>query len=169
MSDLDDFIDDTDDDDGEPNHIRALRNEAKEAKRLRKENADLQAKFRQRERDDAFRAAGIDPADPKQSYFVKGYDGDTTVEAIQEAARTAGFLDAPAPEAPTAEQTAGWVEAARVTSGAIPTPAPGLASAIEAELAAIKIGGDPKDLAHQVANILERHGQPVSRHGVFVE
>lgn len=168
MSDLDDIIDDTDDDD-EPNHIRALRNEAKEAKRLRKEMAELQAKYQQRERDDAFRAAGIDPADPRQSYFVKGYDGEVTTEAIQTAARAAGFLDAPAPEAPTPEQTQGWVEAARVTAGAIPSPAPGLQAQMEQELAAIQIGGDPKDLAYKVAEILERHGQPVSRHGVFIE
>lgn len=167
MSDLDDIIDDNDDD--EPNHIRNLREKAKEGDRLRKEMAELQAKLAKREREDAFRAAGIDPADPKQTYFVKGYDGDTTVEAIQEAARNAGFLDAPAAQAPSAEQTAGWIEAARVTSGSIPTPAPGLASALEAELASIHVVGDPKALAHQVADILEKHGQPVSRHGVVVE
>jgi hypothetical protein len=49
------------------------------------------------ERDAAFRQAGIDPSDPKQSYFVKGYDGELKAEDIKRAATEAGFLESPAP------------------------------------------------------------------------
>jgi hypothetical protein len=40
----------------------------------------------------AFSKAGIDPDDPKQGYFVRGYQGDLTATAIKEAAEAAGFL-----------------------------------------------------------------------------
>jgi ribosomal protein L12E/L44/L45/RPP1/RPP2 len=47
------------------------------------------------EREMAFHRAGIDPADSKLKYFVKGYDGETTVEAIKAAAIEAGFVPDP--------------------------------------------------------------------------
>ena len=44
------------------------------------------------ERRDAFRSAGLDPDDAKVSYFVKGYEGELTPEAIAAEATAAGFL-----------------------------------------------------------------------------
>lgn len=44
------------------------------------------------ERAEAFRSAGVDPSTKMGSYFVKGYDGELTVEAIQAEARDAGLL-----------------------------------------------------------------------------
>jgi hypothetical protein len=44
----------------------------------------------------AFYQAGVDPADTRLSYFVKGYDGPIDPDKIQEAALAAGFLQ-PAP------------------------------------------------------------------------
>ncbi len=44
------------------------------------------------ERAEAFRSAGVDPSSKMGSYFVKGYDGELTVEAIQAEARDAGLL-----------------------------------------------------------------------------
>lgn len=45
------------------------------------------------ERDLAFRDAGLNPsADPRLSYFVKGYDGEVSPEAIRQAATDAGFI-----------------------------------------------------------------------------
>lgn len=165
MNDVDESYED---DDAEPNHLRTLREKAKEADRLRKEMADLQSKLAHQERDAAFRAAGIDPTDSRQSYFVKGYDGEVTIEAIQAAARDAGFLAAAAPENPPAEQTQGWVEAARINASAAAPPVLTNEAALRDEIANIPYG-DPRAMAEQMAAILERHGQPVSRHGVFLE
>lgn len=47
------------------------------------------------ERRAAFAEAGIKLSDPKMSYFVKGYDGEMTADAITAAATEAGFLAAP--------------------------------------------------------------------------
>ena len=54
---------------------------------------DAEAKLAQYERRDAFRSAGLDPDDTKVSYFVKGYEGELTPEAIAAEATTAGFLN----------------------------------------------------------------------------
>ena len=40
----------------------------------------------------AFARAGLPLDDPKMRYFVKGYDGEMTADAIREAALEAGFL-----------------------------------------------------------------------------
>lgn len=70
-----------------------IRRDAKEAK----ERADkAEAALAVRERTDAFREAGIDPSDPRLSYFVKGYDGKMEGDAIKAAAVAAGFVAAPA-------------------------------------------------------------------------
>ena len=54
---------------------------------------DAEAKLAQYERRDAFRSAGLDPDDSKVSYFVKGYEGELTPEAIAAEATAAGFLN----------------------------------------------------------------------------
>lgn len=68
------------------------------------------------QRTSAFRDAGVDPNDPKARYFVKGYDGELTVEAIKAEAEAAGLLEQestiPASEQRAAEQ------AAEITAGA---------------------------------------------------
>ena len=64
---------------------------------------DAEAKLAQYERRDAFRSAGLDPDDTKVSYFVKGYEGELTPEAIAAEATAAGFLNgepAAQPETP---------------------------------------------------------------------
>lgn len=43
-------------------------------------------------REVAFLKAGINTDDPKMKYFVKGYEGDTTVDAVREAAVEAGLI-----------------------------------------------------------------------------
>jgi len=53
---------------------------------------DAEAKLAQYERRDAFRSAGLDPDDAKVSYFVKGYEGELSAEAIAAEATAAGFL-----------------------------------------------------------------------------
>lgn len=65
--------------------IRTLREQANGATAAR---AEAEAARREL----AFVKAGIDPDDPQQGYFVRGYQGDVTADAIRAAAETAGFL-----------------------------------------------------------------------------
>ena len=82
----------TDDDDKtvtlKRSQIRALEKAAKDNQRLSDENDTLK-------RDKAFADAGVDLKDPKTSYFMAGYKGDMTAEAIKKAAEEAGFMKAP--------------------------------------------------------------------------
>lgn len=64
---------------------RGLRRAANKSKKL---ESELQAAKREL----AFLKAGINPEDPKMRYFVKGYEGDLSAEAVREAALEAGFL-----------------------------------------------------------------------------
>lgn len=52
---------------------------------------ELEAKVAELERREVFREAGINPSEKMASYFVKGYEGDLTVEAIQAEAAAAGI------------------------------------------------------------------------------
>ena len=94
-------------------HINALEAKAKTA-------ADNAARAEAAERKLSFAEAGISLADPKLGYFIKGYDGDLTTEAIQAAAQEAGFMapSAEAVEAQTSAAAAARVNA--VAAGALP-------------------------------------------------
>lgn len=110
----DDYDDDgTDQDTGGRNPLREqLRKQEKELKALREQLTAGQ----QATRELAFVKAGVDPQDKKAAYFVKGYDGDLTPEAIKKAAEDAGFLDAPNVDVVTDEEKAGLAEIDRATS-----------------------------------------------------
>lgn len=84
----DDDVDDDDDDD-EPERSPREWAELRRAKKARKKAEEELAAFK---RKDAFREAGINPNDPRMSYFVKGYDGDADPAKIKAAAVEAGFL-----------------------------------------------------------------------------
>lgn len=81
-----DPVDETDVDEQET--PKGLRRAASKSKQL---EAELQAAKREL----AFIKAGIPVEDPRMSYFVKGYDGDISAEAIRQAAISAGFMQAP--------------------------------------------------------------------------
>ena len=66
-------------------HMRKL--EA-ENKALKEQAAGAQAAQRELN----FVKAGMDPNDPKYKYFVKGYDGELTPEAIRQAAEEASLI-----------------------------------------------------------------------------
>lgn len=87
MSTIEDDVetDDYEDDAPEETSPRGLRRAANKSKKLEQEL--LAAK-----RELAFTKAGINPDDPKMRYFVKGYEGDLTAEAVRQAALEAGFL-----------------------------------------------------------------------------
>lgn len=62
-------------------------------KKLRQRHDQLASEKAELERELAFTKAGIDPDDPKMSYFVKGYDGEMEAEAVRKAALEAGFIE----------------------------------------------------------------------------
>lgn len=74
-------------------------------------------------KENVFIKAGIDSSDPKFRYFVKGYDGDLTPEAVRQAAEEAQLI-APtqAPEAQADKQK--WQETNRVAAGSETAPPP---------------------------------------------
>jgi ribosomal protein L12E/L44/L45/RPP1/RPP2 len=108
---------DDDEQEQRPNPVRAqLRKLEKEAAELRKQNAEA-AQLR---RELAFIKAGINPDDPKAKYFVKGYDGDLSTEAIVSAATEAQLI-APQSTA-TPDDRAGWNTTNRIAAGAETAP-----------------------------------------------
>lgn len=69
---------------------KGLRKAANRAKQLERELNDLKRRL-------AFTEAGIPLNDPKMNYFVKGYEGEMSAEAIRQAALEAGFLQTQQP------------------------------------------------------------------------
>lgn len=84
----------------EPEEPRGLRKQIEEQAAKARE---AEARAAAAERELAFAKAGLPLDDPKMTYFVKGYDGDLSPDAIKAAAESAGFLTAPAPEVPADE------------------------------------------------------------------
>jgi hypothetical protein len=113
MSERDDSRDDDLDDPEPEDNIRDLRAKARQAD-------ELAAKVAAMERTEAFRSAGLDPNDPRAKYFVKGYEGELTPDAIKAAATEAGLAgeaDQAAPDLTAHERLAAASEGAG-------TPAP---------------------------------------------
>lgn len=112
------FEDDFNEDDydqpaSETNPVRArMKQLEKEAKELRKQVAE----FAVTQRELAFAKAGIDPASPQAKYFVKGYDGDLTPEAIRAAAEEAQLIT-PQPVQADPDKAA-WQQTNRIAAGA---------------------------------------------------
>jgi hypothetical protein len=96
MSDPDlEFEEDAEDQQQSANPMRAhMRKLEAENKAFQKRLAELEAA----ERELVFVKAGIQPDTPKFKYFVKGYDGELTVESIRQAAEEAGFTQSTAPQ-----------------------------------------------------------------------
>ena len=67
-----------------PNWRRELEAKAKKADAL-------EAEIQQMRRKDVFRDAGLDPSNRMTEYFMKGYEGELTVEAIQAEATSPGL------------------------------------------------------------------------------
>lgn len=82
--------------------VRKLEQEAKEGKRAKAEADEAKAELAKVKRDLALAQAGIDVNSPTGKLFVKGYDGEPTVEAIKAAASEYGLL--PTSQAPDVKQ-----------------------------------------------------------------
>lgn len=144
--------------------IRELREQAKAGKAAQ---ADADAARREL----AFVKAGIDPDDPQQGYFVRGYQGDITADAIKTAATEAGFLaqTTSAPEGLTPAERATF--AATAEAAAAPyTPPPETDIYADFRGQSLRTTGEPPEqFGHRLANALEAAGQPVLRSGPFRE
>ncbi|MBM4200819.1 MAG: hypothetical protein FJ189_05985 [Gammaproteobacteria bacterium] len=102
MSDVNDFDDEAQEQTGKnpvrarikelESEVKALREKAAEADKLQKELA--------------FSKAGIPMDAPMAKYFIKGYEGEFTPEAIRKAAEEATLIQAQTSPAPTQEQQA---------------------------------------------------------------
>lgn len=87
--------DDEQDDDDATGKVTIERSQIKSWQKQAKQAAEAEARAEAAERKLAFAEAGIPLTDPKMAYFVKGYDGEFTPEAIKQAATDAGFIAAP--------------------------------------------------------------------------
>jgi hypothetical protein len=117
----DEYEYDDDDDQGNQggnDHLKELRRKARDADRLQ---AQLEAQAREL----AFAKAKLDLDDPKLKYFIKGYEGDLSPEAIREQAIADGFLAKAEQPTPPQDLTA-QQRIAAASSGAGETPQPNL-------------------------------------------
>lgn len=71
---------------------------ASDLRRAARRGAKAQKELEMLRKELAFYKAGISMDDPKMRYFVKGYDGEMTAEAIRAAALEAGFIALQQPE-----------------------------------------------------------------------
>lgn len=118
--------------------LRKLRKAAKEAEEWKQKVAEM-------ERRETFALAGVPLDDPAARYFVRGYDGEMTPEAIKAAAVQARIIQAP-PTTP--EEIAAHQAAANAAAGADPV---GVGPNLQAQLAEMqrKQFGPNDDVARQ--------------------
>ena len=84
-------------------------------KEVREKN-DLLSKYAEMERKMAFTEAGINASDPKFKYFIKGYDGEMTPEAISLAAQEAQLIT---PQGSVSqEERSAWQQTNKIAAGA---------------------------------------------------
>lgn len=111
------YLDDDDTADGgaeSSDDLRSLRRAANKSRKLEKENEALRRQL-------AFsQVPGLNTADPKVGYFIKGYEGETTPEAILQAAQAAGFVESQQPSQEQAAAAQADQRFASVAAGAQP-------------------------------------------------
>lgn len=72
-------------------HVTIPRSNIRQLEKAAKAGAEAQAELVAVRRELAFRDAGINPTDPQAKYFMKGYDGEVTVDAIRAEAAVIGL------------------------------------------------------------------------------
>jgi hypothetical protein len=150
----DEYDDDVQDEQPDNANIRQLREKAKRADELEAQLAAMQ-------RNEAFRSAGLDPADKKASYFVKGYEGDLTPEAIRAAASEAGFIQAEQAQ-PPAQQSHVPDSMERLFAASAGSAAPPAMDWHDALAEADRIQ-DPQAREDAILGVVERYGGTTSR------
>lgn len=118
----DQFYEDDDDDFEVDEKPQRTDSEWAELRRAKKAKEKAEKELSDMRKQVTFQKAGIDVDDPKFSYFVKGYDGELTAEAIRDEAVKAGFLQAQTE--PEADQTPVEAQAriAQAAGGGIDQP-----------------------------------------------
>lgn len=145
MSEFDDFEDSNEEVQESRNPLRSRIKELEsEIKSMRQQAVEAE----QAKRELAFVKAGIDPADSAAKYFVKGYDGELTVDAIKQAAVEARLLSPAQSEDLVAEQNA-WSRTNQVAAGA---GSAGQMPDIEARLAAAESEAEVLAILSEVQN-----------------
>jgi len=118
MSDIaDEFYEDDDQPEPRKDPVRTR------LKQLEKQNAELLKQIEQAneaQKKLTFMEAGINVSDPKFKYFVKGYDGEYSADAIRQAAEEAQLI-APQGQVPQ-EDRAAWSQSNRIAAGAESAP-----------------------------------------------
>lgn len=124
-----------------------------ELRKLRKDRErrqELEEKVAQLERREVFARAGIPVDDPGAKYFVKGYDGELTPEAIKAAAVEARILES---QGATPAEVAGHQAAQAAAAGGTP---PSIGPDYQARLAELaKKQFAPADDQGRAAHIAE--------------
>jgi len=145
MSEFDDFEDSNEEVQETRNPLRSRIKELEsEIKSMRQQAAEAE----QAKRELAFVKAGIDPADNAAKYFVKGYDGELTVDAIKQAAVEARLLS-PAPSDDLVAEQNAWSRTNQVAAGA---GSAGQMPDIEARLAAAESEAEVLAILSEVQN-----------------
>lgn len=129
--------------------IRSLERDAKRARKADEELAAIK-------RENAFIKAGINPdTDPKLKYFMNGYDGEVTAEAIKTAAEAAGFLT-PTPSAEQQTEADATDRISQASAGATSRPPDTKTTKVEELQEAARTGGREAVLAK-----IREHGHNV--------
>jgi hypothetical protein len=116
------------DDESNDARVSLKRSDIRRLEAAAKAGLQAQTAKTQADRELAFYKAGIDPSDTRLSYFVKGYDGEMTPEAIKAEAQKAGFVSAEGQTAASAGSDSQSTEAenaekqAAALSGGASTP-----------------------------------------------
>ena len=112
MSDANIEFEDESQDQAGRNPVRARMREL-EAENKRKDA--LLAEAEQAKRELAFLKAGVNPENPMAKYFIKGYEGDLSTDAIRAAAQEANIVES---SKPSANEEQAWSRVNRAASAA---------------------------------------------------
>jgi hypothetical protein len=113
---MSDFADEFYEDDDQPQETNPVRARMKQLEKENREFKKQLAEAEQARKEVNFLKAGIDTADPKFKYFVKGYDGELSPDAIREAAEEAQLIT-PKQEVSDVDKQA-WQTSNKVAAGA---------------------------------------------------
>jgi hypothetical protein len=162
MPDDDDLVED-EDQEQEQEDPKAKNREAFLLRKAQTEAKKAQDALSAMQRERAFEKAGIDPEDPKFTYFIKGYEGELTADAVKAEAMKVGLLEAP--KDPDPKEDANLANQKKIldaAGGALP-PQTGLAAMAQEQLDAFNSGEGGNTPA--LLEVLQKQGIPVSLDG----
>jgi hypothetical protein len=148
--DYDDIDEQDDNNSDEPGWRKKLQREAKQGREAVKAANDAQKEL-------AFYKAGLPMGDPRMAYFVKGYDGEFSAEAIRKAASDAGFIEQSAADHAVTDEVSQYGTVSAASAGA--STAGRLSQSEVVALARKAADAGPIHMAAQIyADTLTSHG-----------